>query len=75
MADLDDFLSDSAALFGGAQEDDGKIQYGPLVLTPAPKVRGNKIVALALIVEPLSRGFQEGKVCLYQLHGFSIMSI
>ncbi|KAH9886070.1 hypothetical protein C8Q73DRAFT_659092 [Cubamyces lactineus] len=60
MADLDDFLSDSAALFGGAQEDDGTIQYGPLVLTPAPKA--NTLLAdhlfspSLLLAELLERG-------------------
>ncbi|KAH9917663.1 uncharacterized protein BXZ73DRAFT_53328 [Epithele typhae] len=34
---MDDFLSDSAALFGEAPADDGTINYGPLVLTVAQK--------------------------------------
>ncbi|KAI0676575.1 hypothetical protein C8Q78DRAFT_31385 [Trametes maxima] len=37
MEDVDDFLSDSAALFGEKPVDDGTIRYGPLVLTVAPK--------------------------------------
>ena len=39
MTDSEDFLSDTAALFGEALPDDGTIRYGPLVLTVAPKVR------------------------------------
>ncbi len=38
MSELDDFLSDSAALFGDAPPDDGTIRYGSLTLTVAPKV-------------------------------------
>lgn len=39
MADMDDFLSDTAALYGDTVPlDDGMIRYGPLVLTVAPKV-------------------------------------
>lgn len=39
MADMDDFLSDTAALYGDTMPlDDGMIRYGPLVLTVAPKV-------------------------------------
>ena len=38
----DDFLSDSAALFGEEPHDDGIIRYGPLTLTVAPKVRLEK---------------------------------
>lgn len=39
MADIDDFLSDTAALYGDTVPlDDGMIRYGPLVLTVAPKV-------------------------------------
>ena len=38
MSDTDDFLSDTAVLFGKALPDDGTIRYGPLVLTGAPKV-------------------------------------
>ncbi|KAI0822896.1 hypothetical protein BC628DRAFT_1325973 [Trametes gibbosa] len=38
MLDTDDFLSDSAALFGDTVPlDDEKIRYGPLVLSVAPK--------------------------------------
>ncbi|EIW55262.1 uncharacterized protein TRAVEDRAFT_39545 [Trametes versicolor FP-101664 SS1] len=38
MADMDDFLSDTAALYGDTVPlDDGMIRYGPLVLTVAPK--------------------------------------
>ncbi|TFK84384.1 hypothetical protein K466DRAFT_527452 [Polyporus arcularius HHB13444] len=37
MADNDDFLSDSAAMFGEENLDDGTIRYGPLTLTVAPK--------------------------------------
>ena len=36
---MDDILQDTIALFGGEPEDDGFIQYGPLVLKTAPKVR------------------------------------
>ena len=39
---MDEFLRDSAALFGeGIAEDDGVIHYGPLILTTAQKVRPN----------------------------------
>ncbi|OCH89224.1 hypothetical protein OBBRIDRAFT_34465 [Obba rivulosa] len=34
---MDEFLADSAALFGDASTDDDDIQYGPLVLSVAPK--------------------------------------
>ncbi|EMD35301.1 hypothetical protein CERSUDRAFT_138985 [Gelatoporia subvermispora B] len=34
---MDEFLADSAALFGDAQADDENIRYGPLVLSVAPK--------------------------------------
>ncbi|RPD55952.1 hypothetical protein L227DRAFT_532393 [Lentinus tigrinus ALCF2SS1-6] len=37
MDNNDDFLSDSAALFGEEPLDDGTIRYGPLTLTVAPK--------------------------------------
>ncbi|KAI0642550.1 hypothetical protein C8Q79DRAFT_1002943 [Trametes meyenii] len=37
MDDVDDFLSDSAALFGEKPIDDDTIRYGPLALTVAPK--------------------------------------
>ncbi|KAI0367685.1 hypothetical protein BV20DRAFT_1037583 [Pilatotrama ljubarskyi] len=37
MGDMDDFLSDSAALFGDVSPADDTIRYGPLVLTVAPK--------------------------------------
>ncbi|KAI0332841.1 hypothetical protein GY45DRAFT_1432824 [Cubamyces sp. BRFM 1775] len=63
MAELDDFLSDSAALFGETQADDDKIQYGPLVLTPAPKEgKANTLLAdhlfspSLLLAELLERG-------------------
>ena len=38
MSEMDDFISDSAALFGDAPPDDGTIRYGPLIMTVAPKV-------------------------------------
>ncbi|KAI1784872.1 hypothetical protein LXA43DRAFT_1040680 [Ganoderma leucocontextum] len=37
MSDSDDFLNDSAALFGDAPPDDETIRYGSLILTVAPK--------------------------------------
>lgn len=38
-AAMDDILQDTVNLFGDSPADDGKIYYGPLVLTTAPKVR------------------------------------
>lgn len=35
---MDDILQDAINLFGDVPSDDGKIHYGPLVLTTAPKV-------------------------------------
>lgn len=46
--EAEDVLGDSIGLFGDEKEDDGTITYGPLVLTPAPKVRHP-------LVEPVGR--------------------
>lgn len=39
VLDVEDVLGDSIGLFGDEGHDDGRIYYGPLVLTTAPKVR------------------------------------
>ncbi|KAJ8516213.1 hypothetical protein ONZ45_g6453 [Pleurotus djamor] len=45
-SDLEDILNDAVLLFGGQQiEDNETIQYGPLELTVAPKVRANTLLA------------------------------
>lgn len=36
---MDDILKDTIALFGEEPDDDESIQYGPLLLKTAPKVR------------------------------------
>ncbi len=36
---MDDILQDTINLYGEEPEDDGRIYYGPLELTVAPKVR------------------------------------
>jgi len=60
---MDDFLGDSAALFGEVIEDDGQICYGPLVLTVAPKEgKANTLLAdhlfspSLLLAERIERG-------------------
>ncbi|KAI0947587.1 hypothetical protein AcW1_009305 [Taiwanofungus camphoratus] len=48
---MDDFLRDSAALFGdAAEDDDGRVYYGPLVLTAAPKE--GKVCLSSITVRP-----------------------
>lgn len=39
MMDLDDVLGDTIALYGDERVEDDTIQYGPLVLSTAPKAR------------------------------------
>ncbi|KAI8976625.1 hypothetical protein BD414DRAFT_422876 [Trametes punicea] len=63
MTDSDDFLADSAAVFGEAPADDDKIRYGPLVLTVAPKEgKANTLLAdhlfspSLLVAELIERG-------------------
>ncbi|TBU22591.1 hypothetical protein BD311DRAFT_770111 [Dichomitus squalens] len=63
ISDMDDFLSDSAALFGDVPHDDGTIRYGPLVLTVAPKEgKANTLLAdhlfspSLLLAELIERG-------------------
>ncbi|KZT02974.1 uncharacterized protein LAESUDRAFT_684554 [Laetiporus sulphureus 93-53] len=60
---LDEYLGDSAALFGDVVQDDGKIYYGPLVLTTAPKEgKANTLLAdhlfspSLLLAERIERG-------------------
>ncbi|KAI0935113.1 hypothetical protein AcV7_004010 [Taiwanofungus camphoratus] len=61
---MDDFLRDSAALFGDAEDDDdGRVYYGPLVLTAAPKEgKANTLLAdhlfspSLLLAERIERG-------------------
>ncbi|KAI0720805.1 hypothetical protein C8T65DRAFT_632865 [Cerioporus squamosus] len=63
MDSNDDFLSDSAAMFGEEQSDDGTIRYGPLTLTVAPKEgKANTLLAdhlfspSLLLAELIERG-------------------
>ncbi|OJT13147.1 Protein N-methyltransferase NNT1 [Trametes pubescens] len=54
MADMDDFLSDTAALYGDTVPlDDGMIRYGPLVLTVAPKEGKASALANTLLADHL----------------------
>ncbi|KAI0350896.1 hypothetical protein OH77DRAFT_1430517 [Trametes cingulata] len=63
MEDVDDFLSDSAALFGDVSPADDTIRYGPLILTVAPKEgKANTLLAdhlfspSLLLAELIERG-------------------
>ncbi|KAH8084321.1 putative methyltransferase-domain-containing protein [Cristinia sonorae] len=60
---MDDVLQDTINLFGDAPSDDGKIRYGPLVLTTAPKEgKANTLLAdhlfspSLLLAEQIERG-------------------
>ena len=51
----DDALDGTAALYGEDAIDDGTINYGPLVLTVAPKVRAESSWGRNALTEPRGR--------------------
>ncbi|PIL23618.1 hypothetical protein GSI_14931 [Ganoderma sinense ZZ0214-1] len=84
MADFDDFLSDSAALFGDAPPHDDLIRYGSLILTVAPKEgKANTLLAdhlfspSLLLSELIERGviYLEGKTVVELGAGCALPSL